>query len=331
MLRSLSTLLLAVPASGFGGGNFGPTSDPLDGFKVGPDDSMGKFGKMSDGKMGAPGGMGKFGMGADICATSLDLRPEAMAAMSSTSDVTVTAHAGEYTTFQPKDSSAASGKGLVLFSGGPVYAQAYAPLAQEIAAAGHSVFLIDGCGMGQMFDPTRNARVEGIQKTYPMVTSWAVGGHSLGAVVATMTAQGLPAGSLDGVLFWDACLASKGVTWGPAPADTATGAPADMATQGPPTDSATAAPSFAMAPNDLSKMDLDVMVILRNAPTAFEMHNSPECKELLPADASFRVIEDANHSQFGYYFDPKDAKVALSLDQQQDLVLKDSLEFMAGL
>lgn len=75
--------------------------------------------------------------------------------------------------------------GIVLYPGGRVDFRSYAPLAREIAARGHVVALVK-VPLSLAITDT-NAAADPIASE-PGVSVWAVGGHSLGGVAASMYA-----------------------------------------------------------------------------------------------------------------------------------------------
>lgn len=92
---------------------------------------------------------------------------------------------------------AASGVGFVFQPGARVDARAYVALLGEVAARGHVVVIVKQ-PLGIAFTATGAApRVFAV---HPGVTRWAVGGHSLGGVVAARSASGDP--RIAGLVLW---------------------------------------------------------------------------------------------------------------------------------
>ncbi len=79
--------------------------------------------------------------------------------------------------FVPKEPVA----GMIFYPGGKVQCEAYAPLMQACAERGILCALVRMPGNLAVFNP--NA-AEGIQKKHPEITSWYMGGHSLGGAMA---------------------------------------------------------------------------------------------------------------------------------------------------
>jgi dienelactone hydrolase len=90
--------------------------------------------------------------------------------------------------------------GLVLYPGGFVHPEAYAPVARLIAEAGHPVVII-AVPLRLAFLDVEAAAV--VPPIYPDVPRWAVGGHSLGGVAAAWFAQSQPS-RVAGLVLWAA-------------------------------------------------------------------------------------------------------------------------------
>lgn len=109
---------------------------------------------------------------------------EAAAALVSSADVTV-AQTEETIAFIPAEPRA----GFIFYPGGLVPAEAYAPLLRMLAEEGvlcvavHMPFRLAVLDMGA---------AKGIADSYPDITRWAIGGHSLGGAMAANYAAGHP-------------------------------------------------------------------------------------------------------------------------------------------
>lgn len=91
-----------------------------------------------------------------------------------------------------------TGKGLVFVPGARVDPRAYAEVLGPVAEAGHLVVIVKppfGMAIAQPGQP--GTAIE----AHPEITSWAVGGHSLGGVVASWYAQDHP-DQVDGLLLF---------------------------------------------------------------------------------------------------------------------------------
>lgn len=120
--------------------------------------------------------------------------PETAVALQSDEMVTVTTE--PYRAFSPTGQTPATG--FILYPGGLVPAEAYAPAARAIAAQGYLVVLPDMPLNLAVFSPNRAAR---IIAAYPMIDHWAVGGHSLGGTMAAAFVSNNPQAA-DGLVFW---------------------------------------------------------------------------------------------------------------------------------
>ena len=119
--------------------------------------------------------------------------PEAIDAMESNDDVTVTHD--DLITFIPTDATPTSG--FIFYPGGRVDARAYAPMAQAIAAEGHIVAIVPMPLRLAFFGIERGNRA---RERFPKITSWAVGGHSLGGVAAAIYVERNL--DIDGLALW---------------------------------------------------------------------------------------------------------------------------------
>lgn len=105
----------------------------------------------------------------------------ALAALQSDSQVTVSQ--GNWISFQPAGNQPTSG--LIFYPGGHVDYRSYAPLAHQLAARGYYVAILP---------MPLNLAVFGVERAnaaiaaHPEIGHWAVGGHSLGGVVAAQFA-----------------------------------------------------------------------------------------------------------------------------------------------
>lgn len=102
---------------------------------------------------------------------------EAKAVLSGTQKVTVTKDT--YIEFLPTDRQ--PDKGFIFYPGGLVEPEAYAPLCEKIAEQGYLVVIVPMTANLAILSPNK---AEGVQKAYPFIKTWAIGGHSLGGVVA---------------------------------------------------------------------------------------------------------------------------------------------------
>ena len=124
------------------------------------------------------------------------LLPEAEAALSSTPAARYEAGSDGRLTWTP--TAAEPTIGLVLYTGGKVPPTAYAPAARAIAEQGYLVAIVPAPFNLAILDADAADRVI---EDHPEITTWAVGGHSLGGATASLFIDGHP-GVVDGLALW---------------------------------------------------------------------------------------------------------------------------------
>jgi len=129
--------------------------------------------------------------------TPLGPDEHAQAALVSNTTVSVE-QARDWITFTPAGGSPITG--LILYPGGHVDYRSYAPVAREIAALGYQVTIPKMPLSLAVFGANR---ADTVIAAYPGLRYWAIGGHSLGGVMAARYAARHP-GKVKGVAFWAA-------------------------------------------------------------------------------------------------------------------------------
>ncbi len=127
--------------------------------------------------------------------------PEALAALKSDVDVTVTS--GKWLVFTPSASQPT--KGFILYPGGRVDYRAYAPAAHQIAAQGYLVVIVRMPLNLAIFGVNT---AQDVLSAYPQIRHWAIGGHSLGGSMAARFAETHP-GAVQGLALWASYPASS--------------------------------------------------------------------------------------------------------------------------
>jgi len=123
------------------------------------------------------------------------LLPEAAASQASTDTVTYTAVDGRLE-WTPAGETPTTG--LVVYPGAKVPAAGYGPLAQDIAEDGYLVVIME---MPFNFAIFGIGAADQAIAAHPEITSWAIGGHSLGgAMAAQYTADHVP--PIEGLALW---------------------------------------------------------------------------------------------------------------------------------
>ena len=162
---------------------------------------------------------------------------------------------------------------LIIYPGALVPAESYAPFAHQIAAAGYLVVAVP---MKDDMAIWGLARADDVIDDFPGITTWSLGGHSLGGTVASAYVKNVrffnPAASanlrhsadIDGVVYWAAY------------------------------------PSLDFR---LDGVDVKVFSLSGSEDGKITPADIEENKPYLPVDTEYIEIEGANHTQFGYYSD----------------------------
>ncbi|MFP3855103.1 MAG: alpha/beta hydrolase [Anaerolineales bacterium] len=120
--------------------------------------------------------------------------PEAQTAM--VSDSVVRVHEEPWLIFEPRTLNPTAG--LILYPGGRVAPEAYAPTARALAEQGNLVVIVPMPLNLAVLAP--NAAAEVIEQM-ELVQHWAIGGHSLGGAMAARFADNNP-DLVDGLVLW---------------------------------------------------------------------------------------------------------------------------------
>ena len=120
--------------------------------------------------------------------------PEALAALESDSQVTVTTE--PWLVFQPTQSTPTTG--FIIYPGGRVDPRAYAPQAHEIASQGYLVVIVP---MPLNLAVFGSGRASSVIQAYPDIEKWVIGGHSLGGSMAALYAYN-HSDQVDGLVLW---------------------------------------------------------------------------------------------------------------------------------
>lgn len=104
---------------------------------------------------------------------------EAYTALNSNEDVTIT-NGKDWITFIPTEN--ASTTGFIFYPGGNVEPESYAIIARNIALNNYTVIIIKMPFDLAIFSPKKGEKVMAL---YPKITSWIIGGHSLGGAMSS--------------------------------------------------------------------------------------------------------------------------------------------------
>jgi hypothetical protein len=207
--------------------------------------------------------------------------PEAMSALQS--DAHVSVEQQNWLEFSPTGLSPKTG--FIFYPGGHVDARAYAPASRSIAEAGFLVVIVRMPLNLAVLNPSAASDV---MAAYPGISTWVVGGHSLGGAMAANFVFNHPS-TVDGLILWAAYPASS---------------------------------------NNLSTLPLRVVSISSDLDGLSTVEKIAATRQLLPEDTSFIVIEGGNHAQFGWYGEqPGDSRATITRQEQQLQLNQASLDF----
>lgn len=211
--------------------------------------------------------------------------PEALSAMQSDEDVIVTTN--PWLTFAPAKSQ--KSLGFIFYPGGRVDPRSYAIAARALAASGYLTVIVPMPFNLAIFG---SGLASDVIAKYPSVTTWVVGGHSLGGAMAARYAYEHPS-SVRGLVLWA---------------------------------------SYPDASNNLSSASIKVISIYGTLDGLSTPEKIESSRSLLPPDTVYVPIVGGNHAQFGWYGpQPGDNDAAISRESQQQQVLDATLEFFTRL
>jgi hypothetical protein len=215
------------------------------------------------------------------------LRPMTEAYDALHSDSAVTVLTDKWLVFESLYS--AKNIGFIVYPGGRVDYRSYAPLAHVIAAEGYLTIVAP---------MPLNLAVFGVNtatdiiNSYPQITSWAIGGHSLGGTMAAQFAYENPS-KIEGLVLWAAYPASG---------------------------------------NDLSKRNLLVTTIHGSNDGLVSSSQIQDSLKLLPLTTVRVEITGGNHAQFGWYGDqPGDNTAEITRELQQSQIADATLQLLGKL
>lgn len=196
---------------------------------------------------------------------------EAVAVFNSNTNVEVSKD--KYITFTPRGK--VPDTALIFYPGGKVAPEAYAPLCSKIAARGYMVVIAPMPLNLAVLSPDK---AQDIIKTYTNIKNWAIGGHSLGGVMAASFAKKHSDEVKALALF----------------------------------------ASYPQNKDNISNTNLKVLSVWGSEDGCADISKIKAAENIVPKDSVFKEIPGGNHAQFGSYGFQKgdnEAKIP-SLDQQ---------------
>jgi hypothetical protein len=207
---------------------------------------------------------------------------EAYEALESDPEVIVTTT--NWIAFEPLISS--KNVGFVIYPGGRVDFRSYAPMAHRIALEGYLVVIVR---------MPLNLAVFGVNiasdviKSYSQISSWVIGGHSLGGTMAAQFAHENPS-EVKGLVLWAA---------------------------------------YPSSGTDLSKNNLIATTIHGTNDGLVSSSQIEDSMDLLPVSTSRIEITGGNHAQFGWYGDQSgDNTATISREEQQNQIFNATLQLL---
>jgi predicted esterase len=179
--------------------------------------------------------------------------------------------------------------GFIFYPGGRVDYRAYAPLMREIAAGGNAVYLVE---MPLSLAVFGAERADAVIAANPGISTWYIGGHSLGGAMAAAYVYNNPV-AVQGLVLWAAYPAEN---------------------------------------NDLSQSGFPVLSIIANRDGLATLDKLKATAPLLPANTMWVEIDGGNHAQFGSYGSQRgDQEATISAEEQHRQIVDATLMFMSGM
>lgn len=197
-----------------------------------------------------------------------------------------------YYVFLP-DPGKAKKKGFILYPGGLVDARAYAPLMQAIAAEGYLGIIVSMPFDLAVFGYKRAGTIMG---RYPEIEKWALGGHSLGGVMACRYVRTADA-TIAGLILWA---------------------------------------SYPSNSFRVDTIPLKALSICGTKDGLTKVSDIEASKQHLPAGTQFVEIQGGNHSQFASlskkdFLYRGDEPAAISPARQQQEIVRATINFLKTL
>ncbi len=215
------------------------------------------------------------------------LGPMAEAYEALQNDSAVAVSVGNWLIFSPRSSNAS--KGFIIYPGGRVDYRSYAPAAHAIAAEGYLCVIVS---------MPLNLAVFGVNiasdviTSYPQISAWAIGGHSLGGTMAAQFAYDHPS-KIQGLVLWAAYPASG---------------------------------------TNLTKQSLLVTTIYGTHDGLVTSTEIDSSLTLLPTNTVRVEIAGGNHAQFGWYGEqPGDNAAMIARTVQQRQIINATVELLRNM
>ncbi len=211
--------------------------------------------------------------------------PEALVAMQSGNGVDV--QTSPWLTFTPTGQQPTTG--IVIYPGGRVDYRSYAPTARALAEQGYLAVIVPMPFNLAVFG---SGKASGVIQAHPEITSWAIGGHSLGGAMGAKYAFDNP-DAVEGLALWAAYPAGN---------------------------------------NSLAGRNLQVASISASNDGLATPDKIQASVPLLPAATQWLEIQGGNHAGFGYYGPQGgDGQATITRDDQQAQTVAATAKMMKDL
>ncbi len=203
------------------------------------------------------------------------------------SDANVSVSEGQWLVFEPKAANFSTG--FIFYPGGRVNYLAYAPYAHAIASEGYLVVIVPMPFNLAVFGV--NA-ANNVIAAYPNVTSWAIGGHSLGGSMAAQYIHDNP-NKVEGLALWA---------------------------------------SYPPSGVDLSNFSIKAVTVHGTNDGLVSNQQIDDSLKQLPSGTIRVDITGGNHAQFGWYgAQSGDNPATISREQQQELTVNATVQMLGKL
>ena len=200
------------------------------------------------------------------------------------SDSAVNVSTNDWIIFQPVISN--KNIGFIIYPGGRVDYRSYAPMAHRIAAEGYLVVIVR---MPLNLAVLGANKANDVIKSYSQISSWVVGGHSLGGTMAAQFAHENPS-IVKGLVLWAAYPASG---------------------------------------TNLSKDNLLVTTIHGTNDGLVSLNQIENSLKQLPTSTTRIEISGGNHAQFGWYGDQGgDNKATITREEQENQIFNATVQLL---
>jgi dienelactone hydrolase len=180
-------------------------------------------------------------------------------------------------------------KGLIIYPGGRVDYRSYAPVAHAIANEGCLTIIVPMPLNLAVFGANS---ANDVIKSFPEISSWVIGGHSLGGTMAAQYTYQNPS-KIQGLVLWAAYPASG---------------------------------------NNMSSYKLQVTSIHGSNDGLVSTAEIQSSLKMLPPTTVYVEILGGNHAQFGYYGDQSgDNPATITREAQQNQILNATIELLQKL